>query len=93
MREIRRATAFRRDVKRERSGLHRKRIDDTLRGVLELLAADAPLPPARRDHKLTGPWAGYRECHLSPDLLLVYAKPDADTLDLVRLGSHSELFG
>ena len=36
---------------------------------------------------------GYRECHLKPDLLLIYRKPGADTLRLARLGSHSELFG
>jgi mRNA interferase YafQ len=36
---------------------------------------------------------GYRECHLEPDLLLIYRKPDADTLRLARRGSHSELFG
>ena len=42
---------------------------------------------------MTGDWSGYRDCHLKPDLVLIYGKPDADTLDLVRLGSHSELFG
>lgn len=40
-----------------------------------------------------GDWAGYRECHLKPDLLLIYGKLGADTLRLARLGSHSELFG
>nr|WP_312842969.1 type II toxin-antitoxin system YafQ family toxin [Klebsiella pneumoniae] len=40
-----------------------------------------------------GDWAGYRECHIKPDLLLIYRKSDADTLRLARLGSHSELFG
>ncbi|WP_407260327.1 type II toxin-antitoxin system mRNA interferase toxin, RelE/StbE family [Klebsiella pneumoniae] len=34
-----------------------------------------------------------RECHIKPDLLLIYRKSDADTLRLARLGSHSELFG
>lgn len=93
MREIRRSTTFRRDYKRERAGQHRKYIDALLPEILECLVADVPLPPARRDHALSGRWAGYRECHLRPDLLLVYDKPDATTLDLVRLGSHSELFG
>ena len=36
---------------------------------------------------------GYRECHIKPDLPLIYRKPDAGTLRLARLGSHSELFG
>jgi mRNA interferase YafQ len=42
---------------------------------------------------LTGDWAGYRECHLKPDLLLIYRKIGEETLTLARLGSHSELFG
>ena len=46
-----------------------------------------------RLHGLTGNWAGYRECHMKPDLLLIYSKPEPDTLRLARLGSHSELFG
>jgi mRNA interferase YafQ len=51
------------------------------------------LPENNRDHALSGDWAGYRECHIKPDLLLIYRKPDPDTLRLARLGSHSELFG
>jgi addiction module RelE/StbE family toxin len=35
----------------------------------------------------------HRECHLKPDLLLIYRKPDNEVLQLVRMGSHSELFG
>jgi mRNA interferase YafQ len=42
---------------------------------------------------LSGDWAGYRECHVKPNLLLIYRKVDQDTLRLARLGSHSELFG
>jgi mRNA interferase YafQ len=42
---------------------------------------------------LGGDWRGYRECHIKPDLLLIHRKPDAGTLRLARLGSHSELFG
>ena len=44
------------------------------------------------DHSLTGEYTNHRECHLKPDLLLIYKKPDEHTLRLVRLGSHSELF-
>ena len=61
--------------------------------VVELLVSDQVLPENTRDHALTGDWAGYRECHLKPDLLLIYRKPEVDTLRLARLGSHSELFG
>ncbi|MGA9964633.1 MAG: type II toxin-antitoxin system YafQ family toxin [Terriglobales bacterium] len=45
------------------------------------------------DHPLGGEWRDHRECHLKPDLLLIYRKPNADLLQLIRLGSHSELFG
>jgi mRNA interferase YafQ len=58
-----------------------------------LLLFDQVLPDNNRDRALLGDWAGYRECHLKPDLLLIYRKPDADTLCLARFGSHSGLFG
>lgn len=90
---IERATAFKRDYKREAKGLHRATLDSDLRSVLMVLVTDQPLDPKFRDHDLSGDWAGYRECHLKPDLLLIYRKPDADMLRLARLGSHSELFG
>jgi len=60
--------------------------------VISSLAMDMQLPAKYRDHALTGNYTGHRECHLKPDLLLIYKKPDARTLRLVRLGSHSELF-
>jgi len=44
-----------------------------------------------RDHPLTGEWKDHRDCHIRPDLVLIYRVPDAKTLQLVRLGSHSEL--
>ncbi|MBN8909773.1 MAG: type II toxin-antitoxin system YafQ family toxin, partial [Rhodospirillales bacterium] len=59
----------------------------------EILLADGDMPSSLRDHGLSGKWANHRECHLRPDLLLIYAKPSADVLRLVRLGSHSDLFG
>jgi mRNA interferase YafQ len=93
MRTIERTTAFKRDFKREKTGRHSQRLDALVANAVGLLATDKPLPIANRDHALTGSWQNYRECHLRPDLLLVYRKPDGATLQLVRLGSHSELFG
>ncbi len=49
------------------------------------------MPERLFDHALTGDWSGYRDCHIRPDIVLIYQKPDEETLDLVRLGSHSEL--
>lgn len=93
MRTIDRSTAFKRDFKREAKGKHRATLDDTLMPVLIALVDDQALDAKYRDHDLTGDWSGYRECHIKPDLLLIYRKADADTLRLARLGSHSELFG
>ncbi len=59
--------------------------------VVRLLAADAVLPPRNSDHPLSGKWNDCRDCHVRPDLILIYRKPDADNLELVRLGSHSEI--
>ena len=93
MRTIERVSAFKRDFKRVKATpRHSKDIDQLLSAVVEKLLVDETLPPRNRDHELSGNWKGYRECHLKPDLLLIYRKPDADTLRLARLGSHSELF-
>ncbi len=93
MRTIDRASAFKRDYKREAKGPRRATLDADLVPVLMALAEDQPLEPRHRDHDLSGDWAGYRDCHIKPDLLLIYRKPDSGTLRLARLGSHSELFG
>jgi mRNA interferase YafQ len=55
------------------------------------LANDEPLPERFCDHALTGDWIDHRDCHIKPDLVLIYRKPDDKILQLVRLGSHSEL--
>ena len=59
--------------------------------VLDMLAVDTPLPATYRDHPLTGDWDDHRDCHIRPDLVLIYRKPAANTLQLVPLGSHSDL--
>ena len=93
MRTIEFAKAFRRDYRQIRAmPRHRGNIDALLEQAITLLAMDDPLPVGFRDHLLTGDWSGYRECHLKPDLLLIYRKPAPETLRLARLGSHSELF-
>jgi mRNA interferase YafQ len=92
MRRIEHTTAFRRDFKREKKGQHRRDLDSLVSGAVSLLADDQPLPEKNHDHGLGGNWADHRECHLKPDLLLIYRKQDAEVLQLVRLGSHSELF-
>lgn len=90
-RNVRYTKRFKRDYRREQSGIHSKKLDALLMEVVDLLAADAALPRRNFDHPLTGEWSDHRDCHIRPDLVLIYRKPDADSLELVRLGSHSEL--
>lgn len=90
MRTIERTTAFKRDFRREKRGQY-KNLDQGLADLVAQLAADSPLPERYRDHPLSGDFAGYRDCHLRPDLVLIYKKTPG-VLQLVRLGSHSELF-
>ena len=59
--------------------------------VVTALANDEPLPDRCRDHALIGEWNDHRDCHIRPDLILIYRKPDAERLQLVRIGSHAEL--
>ena len=91
MRTVRYTTRFKRDYRREKSGQLGKKLDTLLMEVVELLAADQPLARRHVDHALTGDWSDHRDCHLRPDLILIYRKPDPETLELVRLGSRSEL--
>jgi mRNA interferase YafQ len=91
MRTIRRTTQFKRDYRRELKGRYGKALERDLRAVLSLLIADAQLPEKYRDHPLAGQWKDFRDCHIRPDLVLIYRKPDTATLDLIRIGSHSEL--
>jgi mRNA interferase YafQ len=93
MRTIERSSAFKRDMKREARGRHGVTLNADIVPVLAALANDLSLQPRLRDHELSGDWAGYRECHVKPDLLLIYRKTENDLLRLARLGSHSELFG
>lgn len=93
MRRIEYTSTFHRDSKHEKRGQYRRDIDSLVSDVVLLLAEDKSLLEKHRDHGLSGEWSDHRECHLKPDLLLIYRKPDAEILQLVRLGSHSELFG
>lgn len=92
MRTIERSTAFKRDYRRIKAAPRHRELDTLLTTVIEMLISDANLPANLRDHGLSGEWAHHRECHLRPDLLLIYAKPSATVVRLVRLGSHSDLF-
>ncbi len=91
MRTIERTGQFKRDYKRETKGSHGQTLESDLTSIISALAEDKPLAEKYRDHALTGDWKDHRDCHIKPDLVLIYRKPDDAVLQLVRLGSHSEL--
>lgn len=82
---------FTRDLKR---AVRRGKDPGKVATVIDLLCAQGPLPAALRDHPLKGKFAGFRDCHVEPDLILVY-RIVHDQLQLVcaHLGTHSDLFG
>lgn len=91
-RECAYTSRFRKDWERlSKSG----RYDMTrLKHVMMLLVAnDEPLGAEWKDHPLKGPWAGYRECHIGGDFLLVYKLAENDgTVIFTAAGTHTELF-
>ena len=91
MRTISYTTRFKRDYRREKAGQQGRRLDELLMQVVERLAADLPLARRHVDHALSGEWQDCRDCHIRPDLVLIYRKPDQQSLELVRLGSYSAL--
>ena len=93
MRTIKYTNKFKKDFKREKAGQLGKKVESLLNDTTELLKTDKQLPDRYSDHQLSSNLSDCRECHIRPDLLLIYRKPDDSSLELVRLGSHSELFG
>lgn len=94
-RDVRRTSQFKKDykkLKKQGKDIEGKDIG-LLLSLVEMLANDESLPAKHRDHALTGNWKGFRECHVTPDWLLVYSKENDDELVLVlsRLASHSDL--
>ena len=83
-------TKFQRDLKR----VQKRGYDiSLLTAIIKKLAAGDQLPEKYRDHELSGNFAGCRECHVTPDWLLVYEIADRDLiLYLTRTGTHSDLF-
>ncbi|MBO4619097.1 MAG: type II toxin-antitoxin system YafQ family toxin [Victivallales bacterium] len=88
---VRATTRFRKDYKLlQRRGLDMSKLE----AVVALLAAGATLAEQYHDHALVGDFAGFRECHVTSDWLLVYCiENDLLILTLSRTGTHSDLFG
>ena len=83
-------STFKKDFKR---AIRRGKDPEKIKAVVKLLCARQPLPPTLRDHALSRDYIGYRDCHVEPDLVLVYRIVE-DRLELIcaRLGTHSDLF-
>lgn len=90
MKKLRPSTQYKKDLKRIRN--NPKKAAELLK-VLRLLENEEPVPENYRPHMLTNDYAGCMECHIQGDFLLIWIDQAANEIDLVRLGSHSELFG
>lgn len=88
MLQIERSNQFKKDVKR---ALKRGKNPELLKKVIDLLLREEPLPARNRDHKLSGNYVNYRECHIEPDWLLIYFVSN-QVLRLERTGTHADLF-
>lgn len=91
MLEIEYTRSFLKDYKREKRGRYSKILNQDLKRVLTFLQNEQPLPVGYQDHEALGEWEGHRECHLMPNLLLVY-QVVGSILFLARLGSHTRIF-
>ena len=89
MRTVRRTSAFKKDYKRESKSS--ADLESILKPVIAALMVGRALPAKLSDHPLSGKWKGFRDCHVKPDLVLIYSVTE-DELVLARIGSHSELF-
>ena len=87
---IRHTSAFKRNYKLM---MKRHLPIEKLQAIVEKLRNGEELPPANRDHALTGNWTNHHECHIAADWLLIYQiHEDILILELTRTGSHSDLF-
>jgi len=86
------STRYKRDLRRILKDSDHKKSIDALSVVVELLQNRVILPEKYQVHRLKGKYSGYFECHVRPDLLLIYSIYKDSTLELIRIGSHSDLF-
>lgn len=89
MKFLKPSSQYKKDYKRYRNNpVKVKKLNE----ILHKLANEEPLPENNYPHMLTGNYKGYMECHIEGDFLLIWFDPHTDEIDLVRLGSHSEVF-
>lgn len=89
MKYVRYSTAAKKDLKRYRNDLRKMQ---SLYETLAMIVRDIPLPGRYRPHMLKGRYAGCMECHVGSDFLLIWLDEEENTVEVVRVGTHSELF-
>lgn len=90
MKRFQPTTQYRKDLKRYRN---KPKVLSALSEILLMLKNEQPIPARYKPHLLHGNYRGCMECHIEGDLLLIWIDDVNDIIELVRLGSHSELFG
>ena len=90
MKELRFSTQYKKDAKRFRN--QPKKMEKVAE-ILRMLRDEIPIPESYRPHLLTGNYAGCMECHIEGDFLLIWIDETDNLIGILRLGSHSELFG
>ena len=90
MKDLQPTTRYKKDLKRYKNSPKKL---DALKEVLSVLQNEQPIPAEYLPHMLHGDYKGCMECHIQGDFLLIWVDPNTDIIELVRLGSHSELFG
>jgi mRNA interferase YafQ len=89
MKTLKLSSRFKKDLKKYK---HRPEQLDALEHILDILQREEPIPAEFKPHMLSGVYNGHMECHVQNDLLLIWFDRTTDTIVLVRLGTHSELF-
>lgn len=90
MKKLQPTTQYKKDIKRYKN--NPEKLAD-LQEVLQMLANEQPIPAEYLPHRLYGQFKNCMECHINGDFLLIWYDDVNDIIELVRLGSHSELFG
>jgi len=80
---------YKKDYKRYKN--NPKKVE-ALKEVLRMLQNEQPIPAEYKPHMLLGQYKGCMECHIQGDFLLIWFDEERDIIELVRLGTHSELF-
>ena len=91
MKEIKSGKQFKKDLKRYAN--QPKKLRELYKFVDNYLRTGAEIPPEYHAHILVGDYGGYMERHIQGDYLLIWIDEASEVVKLIRLGSHSELFG